>query len=211
LSPPQTSEPLHVWPAQQFWPAAPQEQVMFTQERPVPHCVPPQHASVTAPQEHIPDTQVRFGLQTDPQQTWADAPHAWQAPLTHWYPTPHAGLQPPLLPAAPPVPFAPPVPVVPPVAEAPPTPPVPVVPPVAEAPPVPVVVPPVPVAPEPAAPPTPVVTTGTSFVPGASCEVRAQTLEVVQTCGDTQSTSIWHWLRHSWSRAQMSGAMQLLL
>src|SRR5450432_3426671 len=107
-----------------------------------------------------------------------------------------------------PVQVLPPVPL-----DAPAAPPLPEAPALPEAlPPVPVAVPP-PVPPdpavwEPAAPPWPVVTVGTSLVPGANWDVSAQTFESVQTCGDTQSTSIWHWLRHCSSRAQMSGEAQ---
>jgi len=50
-------------------------------------------------------------------------------------------------------------------------------------------------------------TDGTSFVPGTSCEINAQTPEVVQTWDGTQSLLFWHWPRHISSCAQMSGAM----
>jgi hypothetical protein len=145
------------------------------------------------PQLHIPEEQVRFELQVVPQQTWFIAPQFWQTPDTHCVPGPHPGLQFPLLPPAPPLPVAPAAPPVPVEPAVPPP-----APPVLALPPVPVPVPPVP-GPDPPVPvplpPVPVVpasgvTTGTSFVPAANCEGRAQTFELVQTCGETQSTLV---------------------
>jgi len=58
-------------------------------ETPLLHVVPPQQASLGAPQEHVPPEQLRFELHVVPQQTSPAAPHGSHDPFTHSLPGEH--------------------------------------------------------------------------------------------------------------------------